>query len=190
MAGCNGWSNRATWLVGLWFSPTCKCQLDSIREDLEAQVDALGSCFLQDLIDLSMINWDEIADNMDPVDACECCQEAEEAEESEARAAADALERTGLECAAREAGLSADVDVVCIRVNGDGYDAAGCYYGAGPSVYEFTPDARGAPTVVIRASTPALAVASYQRRLADVAELVARGIDPDQAHLLVADRRR
>ena len=56
----NGWRNRATWLVNVWYNPETEVDLDCAREDLESQVEALGPCCLTDLIDLSEIDWREL----------------------------------------------------------------------------------------------------------------------------------
>ncbi len=56
----NGWTNRATWLVNLWFEPKSESDLDFIKEDLETQVDSLPNGILKDLVSLGEINWYEL----------------------------------------------------------------------------------------------------------------------------------
>lgn len=60
--GYNGWSNRETWLVNVWFDPTC-------REDVEAARDALNEAFcklpdfLCDFCTADQVNWDELLEH-------------------------------------------------------------------------------------------------------------------------------
>ncbi len=35
----NGWTNRATWLVNVWFNPESKADVQSAREQLEEAID-------------------------------------------------------------------------------------------------------------------------------------------------------
>tara|TARA_R110000822_G_scaffold123012_1_gene257327 strand:+ start:639 stop:887 length:249 start_codon:yes stop_codon:yes gene_type:complete len=68
----NGWTNRETWLVGLWFNPETKSDIDYIEEILEQRfIDILhrgtghkGNAgytgFFLDMIDFNCINWDEL----------------------------------------------------------------------------------------------------------------------------------
>lgn len=60
----NGWSNRATWLVNVWYNPESKADVEYAREDLESAVAELGG-ILQDLIDLSEIDWDELMEHFE-----------------------------------------------------------------------------------------------------------------------------
>ena len=61
----NGWTNRETWLVNLWYEPNTKEDLYFAKEDIENQVEKLGNGILQDMIDLSLINWKELENHMD-----------------------------------------------------------------------------------------------------------------------------
>ena len=54
----NGWTNRATWLVSVWFNPESKSDVQFARETLEAAIDDVPD-FLKDFIDTD-INWDEL----------------------------------------------------------------------------------------------------------------------------------
>jgi len=65
----NGWSNRATWLVNVWFNPESIEDLNNAREALE---EAKNNCpdFLRDFIQ-DNVNWEEL----------ESCFEEEEEEE-------------------------------------------------------------------------------------------------------------
>ena len=71
---CNGWTNRETWLVNLWFGDGFQMELedgveitaDYIRVTVENYVDEIigrgdGSGFVRDMLDLGAINYDELA---------------------------------------------------------------------------------------------------------------------------------
>jgi len=63
----NGWRNRSTWLVNVWFNPTSS-DLDSIKESLDQKVDDLRNSddmldnFLADHINLDEIDWEELTE--------------------------------------------------------------------------------------------------------------------------------
>jgi hypothetical protein len=56
----NGWTNRATWLVNVWFNPESVADVESARETLE---DAAASVpdYLRDFLCVEEVNWDELA---------------------------------------------------------------------------------------------------------------------------------
>jgi hypothetical protein len=54
----NGWTNRATWLVNIWFNPESKSDVEYARETLDDAI-AAAPDFLRDFIDTD-INWDEL----------------------------------------------------------------------------------------------------------------------------------
>lgn len=63
----NGWTNRATWLVNLWYNPETKADIDYLEDTLENEFltiieTATGSTahFYVDLIDFTVIDWDEL----------------------------------------------------------------------------------------------------------------------------------
>ena len=63
MNGYNGWSNRETWLVNLWYNPETKSDIDYIEETLESDlIEKLGSSsnIYMDFINFNLINWDEL----------------------------------------------------------------------------------------------------------------------------------
>tara|TARA_R100001463_G_scaffold113577_1_gene168683 strand:+ start:268 stop:474 length:207 start_codon:yes stop_codon:yes gene_type:complete len=63
MNGYNGWSNRETWLVNLWYNPETKSDIDYIEETLESDlIEKLGSSsnIYLDFINFNLINWDEL----------------------------------------------------------------------------------------------------------------------------------
>ncbi|UJH95734.1 hypothetical protein [Bacillus phage vB_BtM_BMBsp2] len=111
----NGWANRETWLVNLYFGEvltsyivesatdgnidltedegTIRTEIERACESyvddmLEEELHGLGS-FLKDYIDLSLIEWDEIAEHIysddirTMIDELEASEENEEEEEEE-----------------------------------------------------------------------------------------------------------
>lgn len=61
----NGWANRETWLVNLWYNPETKSDLDWAKDDLETQLEALGNCCLVDMVDLGAIDWRELEESLE-----------------------------------------------------------------------------------------------------------------------------
>jgi len=59
----NGWTNRATWLVNIWFNPESREDVQSARETFEEAIDDLPD-FLRDFVDTD-INWSELDDHFD-----------------------------------------------------------------------------------------------------------------------------
>ena len=64
----NGWTNRETWLVNLWFEYNSQQELDDIQSLMEEELDELRDKipdYLVDLLGLNFvmneINWDELA---------------------------------------------------------------------------------------------------------------------------------
>lgn len=103
----NGWANRETWLVNLHFGDelssyivetvtdghidltedegTIRTELERVCEEyvhmmLEEELNGLGS-FLSDYLDLSLIEWDEIAEHIYSDDIQTMIDELEEEEE-------------------------------------------------------------------------------------------------------------
>ena len=63
----NGWRNRETWLVNVWYNPVTKSDIDWIQEHLEDQYytsEALQG-FWNDMIDFNAIDWDELRKAME-----------------------------------------------------------------------------------------------------------------------------
>tara|TARA_R100000458_G_C8098872_1_gene126391 strand:+ start:292 stop:492 length:201 start_codon:yes stop_codon:yes gene_type:complete len=52
----NGWPNRETWLVNLWFNPETKSDIHVIREHLEDEYNEIEG-FWSDMIDFHVIDW-------------------------------------------------------------------------------------------------------------------------------------
>ena len=61
----NGWTNRETWLVSLWFEYDTKEDLADIKFFIEEELESLElSGFMSDLLGINFvmneINWDEL----------------------------------------------------------------------------------------------------------------------------------
>jgi len=73
---CNGWKNRETWLVNLWFGDNFAMDADDgveitadyIRDVVENYVDEIvpASSFIADMMDLNAIDYDELAAHYAP----------------------------------------------------------------------------------------------------------------------------
>ena len=67
----NGWTNRSTWLVNLWYEPHYKSDLDWIKDELEQKVADLSNSelvtdkILADMINLQEIDWDELKEHIE-----------------------------------------------------------------------------------------------------------------------------
>ena len=66
----NGWTNRATWLVNVWFDPQSKSDVDWIEEQVEEEWNNLSG-FFKDMIDIDQINWKELRDHFEDEEADE-----------------------------------------------------------------------------------------------------------------------
>jgi hypothetical protein len=55
----NGWSNRETWLINLWFGDD-STDIVTVKELVEEEIDKLPN-WLKDFVDDSIIDWDELA---------------------------------------------------------------------------------------------------------------------------------
>ena len=64
----NGWRNRETWLVNLWYGDRGFADVDYIKELLEDMVDQLGNGILQDMLDLECIDWDGLREHWEDED--------------------------------------------------------------------------------------------------------------------------
>ena len=58
--GYNGWSNRETWLVNVWFNPESREDVEAAREYLENQYLAMEDGALKDMVNLGAVDWDEL----------------------------------------------------------------------------------------------------------------------------------
>ena len=55
----NGWTNRETWLVNVWFNPESKSDLDWARDYIDEEWDKLPG-ILKDMCNIQAIDWDEL----------------------------------------------------------------------------------------------------------------------------------
>ena len=72
----NGWTNRATWLVNVWFNPESLADLESAKYTIE---EAALPDFMRDFLCTSEINWQELESHF----AEEEEEDGEEEEEEE-----------------------------------------------------------------------------------------------------------
>ena len=68
----NGWTNRATWLVNVWFNLETREDVESARYAIEEAEDAIPD-FMRDFLCTSEIDWDELLKHFE--------EESEEASE-------------------------------------------------------------------------------------------------------------
>lgn len=63
----NGWRNRETWLVNLWYGDnwTCGEDVHATRYALEDMAEELGNGIFQDMLDLECIDWAELFNHAD-----------------------------------------------------------------------------------------------------------------------------
>ena len=59
MSDYNGWKNRETWLINVWFNPESPDDIDAIEEQFNQDFDSLPD-YMKDFIDSSAIDWDEL----------------------------------------------------------------------------------------------------------------------------------
>jgi hypothetical protein len=60
----NGWSNRETWLVNVWFNPVTEEDLAMAESVLTEQYESMPEGPLRDMIDLDAINWGELRESV------------------------------------------------------------------------------------------------------------------------------
>jgi hypothetical protein len=77
----NGWTNRETWLVGLWYNPETKADIDYLEETLEEEFLEMikSTCgeaahFYTDMIDFHCINWDELREAQEDEEEEQPCE--------------------------------------------------------------------------------------------------------------------
>jgi hypothetical protein len=58
----NGWTNRATWLVNVWFDPQSIADVDAAKEAIEEATDAMPD-YMRDFLCTDEINWDELSEH-------------------------------------------------------------------------------------------------------------------------------
>tara|TARA_R100001086_G_C11747349_1_gene234284 strand:+ start:466 stop:747 length:282 start_codon:yes stop_codon:yes gene_type:complete len=73
----NGWTNRATWLINLWYEPHTTSDLDWIKEELEERSASLANSenvcdkILSDMLNLQEIDWDELKEHVETEETCD-----------------------------------------------------------------------------------------------------------------------
>lgn len=72
----NGWTNKATWLVNVWFNPESLEDVQHARACIEEAEDSLPA-YMKDFLCTSEINWEELESHFAEDD------EEEEGEENE-----------------------------------------------------------------------------------------------------------
>jgi hypothetical protein len=67
----NGWTNRETWLINVWYNPETLEDLDYIREELDWAVGCLrggggivANNVLVDMLGINEINWRELEEHV------------------------------------------------------------------------------------------------------------------------------
>jgi hypothetical protein len=67
----NGWTNRETWLINVWYNPETLEDLDYIREELDWAVECLradggivANNVLVDMLGINEINWRELEEHV------------------------------------------------------------------------------------------------------------------------------
>ena len=55
----NGWTNRETWLVNLWYNPESIEDVDYIKDVLQEEYNDIDG-FWGDMIDFSIIDWTQL----------------------------------------------------------------------------------------------------------------------------------
>ncbi|MEH6637106.1 MAG: hypothetical protein V7700_16420 [Halioglobus sp.] len=63
----NGWTNRETWLVNIWFMDSFdgeRVSAESLRDRVDEYVEEIvpSASFVTDMLDLGLIDWTELAD--------------------------------------------------------------------------------------------------------------------------------
>ncbi len=62
----NGWSNRSTWLVNVWFNPESKSDIEMAKYAIEEAYDALPD-FMKDFCSIDEINWNELESHFEMI---------------------------------------------------------------------------------------------------------------------------
>ena len=57
----NGWRNRETWLVNIWYNPMTKSDIDYLEQHIEDEFyEVLPSGFWRDMVDINCIDWESL----------------------------------------------------------------------------------------------------------------------------------
>lgn len=65
MTSYNGWRNRETWLVNVWYNPETTADVDYLEETLQDELDSMPNGCLKDLCGLSEVDWNELRESVD-----------------------------------------------------------------------------------------------------------------------------
>ena len=60
----NGWTNRATWLVNVWFNPETREDVESARYAIEEAEESVPD-FMRDFLCTSEIYWSELLEHFE-----------------------------------------------------------------------------------------------------------------------------
>lgn len=60
----NGWTNRATWLVNVWFNPETREDVETARYAIEEVEESIPD-FMRDFLCTSEINWTELLEHFE-----------------------------------------------------------------------------------------------------------------------------
>lgn len=60
----NGWTNRATWLVNVWFNPESREDVEHARYAIEEATESMPD-YMRDFLCTNEINWEELSANFD-----------------------------------------------------------------------------------------------------------------------------
>ena len=61
----NGWANRETWLINVWYNPESRADVEFARSLIEEQFDNIPNGVLKDLCNISFIDWDELLEQFE-----------------------------------------------------------------------------------------------------------------------------
>ena len=61
----NGWSNRETWLINVWYNPESRDDVEFVREQFEEQYNNIPDGALKDMISIDRVNWDELLEQFE-----------------------------------------------------------------------------------------------------------------------------
>lgn len=67
----NGWTNRETWLINVWFNPESKEDVLLAQDQFEEVYDNLPD-FMKDFVDSTAINWEELSEYFEEEKEEEC----------------------------------------------------------------------------------------------------------------------
>lgn len=59
----NGWRNRETWLINVWFNPETKSDIDYIREKIDEDYESLPD-YVKDFVYFDAIDWQELSEHV------------------------------------------------------------------------------------------------------------------------------